>query len=125
MSGVKKQKKYLQSYKISYSNEYPFLKKSNKSDHHAFCTECGVDFSVAHAGKGDIINHVRSKKHNENSRSKAQTSKIHDFFENNSDSKVIRAECLVTAFLVEHNLPLSCADHVGPLLRKIFPNNDV
>ena len=30
-----------------------------------------------------------------------------------------------TEFLVEHNLPLAVADHIGPLLRKMFPNNAV
>lgn len=43
------------------------------------------------------------------------------FVRNDSDFGVIRAECLFTAFLVEHNIPLSVSDHAGPLFRKMFP----
>ncbi|GIY28323.1 e3 ubiquitin-protein ligase TRIP12 [Caerostris extrusa] len=37
------------------------------------------------------------------------------------DNSVIRVECLITVFKVEHNLPVASADYVGPLLKKMFP----
>ena len=41
-----------------------------------------------------------------------------------TDLNTIRAEVLFTSFLVEHNIPLSAADHDGPLL-KMFPDSKV
>ena len=38
---------------------------------------------------------------------------------------VIKAEPLFTAFLVEHNISLAAANHVGPLLRKMFLKNEI
>jgi hypothetical protein len=125
MSDVKKPKKYLQAFKASYTSEFSFIVKSRVSDHHALCTLCGGDFSVAHAGKGDIIAHVNSQKHTKKAKIINEKSTISSFFSNSSDLNVIRAECLITNFLVEHNVSLSSADHVGPLLRKIFPNSDL
>lgn len=40
------------------------------------------------------------------------------------DNDAIRAECLFTAFLLKHSIPLSVSDHVGPLLRKMFSKCD-
>lgn len=34
-----------------------------------------------------------------------------------------RAECLFTAFLIEHNVPFTAADHAGDLFRKMFPDS--
>ena len=54
------------------------------------------------------------------------TSKINSYFSSaasNSDTSVIKAECLFTKFLVEHNLSISAADHAGPLFRKMFPDS--
>ena len=50
-----------------------------------------------------------------------------NLFSNSKDYAVIRAdaECFFTCFIVEHNLPLNCADHVGSLLRKMFPENEI
>ena len=32
---------------------------------------------------------------------------------------------MFTEFIVEHNLPLACADHTGPLFRKMFPDSTI
>lgn len=42
-----------------------------------------------------------------------------------SDFQVIRSEVLFTGFLVEHNLPMSVADHAGPLFKQMFPDSAV
>ena len=39
--------------------------------------------------------------------------------------QVSRAELLFTAFIVEHNLPIACADHIGPLVKKCFPDSEI
>lgn len=48
--------------------------------------------------------------------------KIDTMFFKKNESRTIRAETLFTNFIVEHNLPLSVADHAaGPLFKKMFP----
>ena len=37
----------------------------------------------------------------------------------------MKAEPLFSGFLVEHNLPLSSADHVAKLLRNMFPDSKI
>lgn len=37
----------------------------------------------------------------------------------------INAELLFTNFISEHNLPISCSDHAGPLFQKMFPDSKI
>ena len=39
--------------------------------------------------------------------------------------KVIKAEVITTNFLVQHNLPIATADHLGPLFKEIFPDSKI
>ena len=50
---------------------------------------------------------------------------IQNFFVSSNDLGSIRAETLFTNFLVEHNVPLSVADHFGPLLKKMCPDSEI
>ena len=43
----------------------------------------------------------------------------------NSGSDVIKAEVMVTNFLVQHNLPIATANHLGPLFKEIFPDSKI
>jgi hypothetical protein len=38
---------------------------------------------------------------------------------------VIKAEVMITNFLVQHNLPIATADHLGPLFTEIFPDSTI
>ena len=46
--------------------KFPFWKKSRNSDKNTSYSECDVDFSIAHAGQGDIAKHEESKKYHGN-----------------------------------------------------------
>lgn len=125
MSG---RKQYLQSYRETYSVEFPCIKKSVRGTKYAFCSVCSSDISISHGGKSDITLHLKSQKHRQRATESDKNSKITAFMntkENNVDNEVIHAECLFTMFLVEHNLPLTAADHAGPLFRKMFPKSEV
>ena len=37
----------------------------------------------------------------------------------------MRAEALFTEFIVEHHLPLACADHTWQLFRKMSPDSNI
>ena len=41
------------------------------------------------------------------------------------DNSVINARILFAQFIVEHNLPPTCADHAGKLFRSMFPDSDI
>ena len=39
--------------------------------------------------------------------------------------KVTEAECLMTNFIVEHNLPISVADHMSDLIKRMCPDSKI
>lgn len=50
---------------------------------------------------------------------------MQSFFSSSQDLKTIRAETLYAAHLAEHNIPITAADHAGPLFRKMFPDSEI
>nr|XP_042902141.1 uncharacterized protein LOC122270094 [Parasteatoda tepidariorum] len=118
-------KVYNQTFLESYSKSFPCIIKCNKSQHYAFCNVCGLDFKIAHGGKSDINDHIRTKRHKDLAECVNKNENISKYFASGSDDDVIRAEVYFTSFIVEHNLPISVADHAGPLFRKMFPKSDV
>ncbi|KAH6946853.1 hypothetical protein HPB50_015642 [Hyalomma asiaticum] len=116
-----KSKKYLQVFLDSYTAEFPCFVTSRKGDKYGFCTTCACDVSVSHGGKADIKVHIASQKHQDYFRAADGQGNIGSFFQKSCEDSAIRAECLFTGFLVEHNLPLSVSDHAGLLFRKMFP----
>lgn len=65
--------------------------------------------------------HLATTKHQSFFRAAEKQMTVTNLFGNSNEDSVVRAECLFTGFLIEHNLPLSVSDHVGPLLRKMLP----
>ena len=56
-------------------------------------------------------------------------SNLNVFFGKSDDSslenKILNADFMVTNFLVQHNLPIATADHLGLLFKAIFPNSQI
>ena len=115
-----------QFYNAKYGTEFDFITKSakSKSKQHAFCKVCRRDISISHGGRSDIVLHSKTKLHIGNFESQPSTSKITSWMSTSQDLDVMRAECLFTSFYLEHNIPLSAASHMGPLLRKAFPKSE-
>ena len=108
-------------YKPEFSELYKFIRKSSKSDSHAFCKVCNCDISVAHSGKWDIDEHVKSSKH-QRLKYTSNLPKVTDTFFSKSDQElnsVIESECIFANFLVEHNLAISVADHFSDVIQRI------
>lgn len=76
---------------------------------------CACDVSVSHGGKTDIKVHIASQKHQNYVCAAEGQGNIGRLFQKSYEDSAIRAGCLFTGFLVEHNLPLSVSDHAGPL----------
>lgn len=121
----KGKKPYFQSFKDDYSKKFLFIKPSKQGEKFAFCEICRSDFAISHSGRYDIVKHIKTEKHIKNEKISSSSAKLDSFFKDNNQSDVIKAELLFTSFLVEHNIPLSAADHVGPLFRKMFPKSEV
>ena len=69
---------------------------------------------ISHGGIADIRKHIGTAKHK---------CRLPDFFASNAETGVIRAETLFSEFIVEHNLPIACANHAAPLFRKMFTDS--
>lgn len=116
MTCTRPRKKYFQVLSESYTSEFPCFISLKKGEKFAFCsmyTSCG--------GKADLKLHITLLKHQGYMQSVSTGGDLGSFLQNDGDNSVIHAECLFTAFLVEHNIPLSRSDRAGPLFRKMFP----
>ena len=109
----------------SWCNKFKFIQKSRKGEGFALCTVCGNDFSIAHGGGNDIKNTrtpqgirdiyvQRQRKLNGFGASSTTRPK-------NLNQKVVKAELLLSGFLVERNLSLSTANHAA----KVFSQEHV
>ena len=111
---VKKQ----QTFKEEYHRKWEFITSSKRSENYVRCTLCCSDFSIGHGGAYDIQAHIKSIKR----RSAAEAIEsnrgcnIVNFFPP-KDNAVIRAEVLMTQFLIEHNVPFSASDHLSSLVK--------
>jgi len=57
------------SYSEKWVKETPYIKKSTKGDHFAFCIRCRVDVDISNKGIGDVKAHAGTLKHQRNERS--------------------------------------------------------
>ncbi|KAL3193768.1 hypothetical protein MRX96_000065 [Rhipicephalus microplus] len=117
------EKKYFQVFIPSYSTDFPFIKRSRKNERYAFCSLCCCDVNISHAGRRDILLHVNTKKHKDSAKLVDSNGKLGGYFSKADLDTTTRAECLFTAFLIEHNVPFTAADHAGDLFRKMFPDS--
>lgn len=116
--------KYSSSFQKAYTDEFPCIVSSRKGNTFAMCIVCQTDFSVAHGGRSDVLKHVSTQKHKDKVKCVDKNEKL-NFFSQSKDQRVINAECLFSAFLVEHNLPLNVSDHAASLFRKMFPDSEI
>ena len=107
-----------QRFKQEYSTQWPVLVRGS-TKHHALCTLCKSEFSVAHSGKYDCERHVEGAYHQHLAdQQEAHVGTIDSLFSaqrKKADYSVINAEVLFSDFLVEHNVPLACSDHATML----------
>ena len=125
----KKQKKYLVKFNESWIKKFKFIQKSRKGENFALCSVCGSDFSIGHGGENDVNKHNSTPKHREYAEAAQKQRKLTDFGASSAagslDKKVMKAELLFTGFLVEHNLPISTADHASKLFKAMFPDSKI
>lgn len=118
-----------QTYCSKYSEDFSFITASKVSNKHAFCKPCRRDILISHGGRADIVQHSKSKVHIRNMNAEAEVSShkqqsILAFQSKPDDDSAIRAECMFASFYLEHNIPISVADHMTKLLKAAFPNSE-
>ena len=115
-----------QTFKDDYSNKWPFVIKSPLGSEYARCSTCQRDFSIKHGGAHDIQKHIKTGKHIRNVQCFQGVSKINQFVNvPQTEAAVTSAECMVTNFIIEHNLPVSVSDHMTELLKQICPDSAI
>ena len=118
-------KSCFQRFKSTYTNDFPCILPSSVSKTYARCMVCESDFSVAHGGYDDVVRHTKSVKHIRAGSALKGTTQLTSYFasakKDDSDNAIIRAETLFCLFLVEHNIPISAADHASQLFKTMLP----
>ena len=116
-----------QCYKAEYSSKWEFIKPSSKKgEHHAACTICGLDFSIAASGSYDITTHIKTAKHSSNAAQKSSNRSITQFLPASNDQlQLIRAETTWTLFVIEHNLPFVTSDGFSNIVKEMFPDSKI
>ena len=124
-----KKKEYCVKFKDSYCNKFKLIHKAKNGENFGLCAVCGSDFSVAHGGENDINRHKNTSNHKVYVDVAQRQRKLTDFDASsvtaNLCQKVMKAELLFSGFLIEHNLPLSTADHAAKLFRNMFPDSKI
>lgn len=123
-STTKKRAKKLQTFKEEYSKKWKCIVSSKKSPNHARCSVCASDFSIGHGGANDVQWHIKTQKHQSAVGASGSNTTMEKFLVS-KDSSVIRAEALMTNFLIEHNIAFSAADHLSDIFKSMFPDSDI
>ena len=103
-----------------------FTQKSRTGESFALCTVSRNDYSVAYGGENDFNRHKDASKHKGYVEILFNNKKLTNFGASlattNLDHKVVKAKLLFSAFLVEHELPLTSPDHSAKIFRNMFPD---
>ena len=115
-----------QKFSDNYTDKWPCMVRSRKGVHYALCTICQSDVSVRHSGQYDLKVHIDAPKHKDNVSAKEATPSMLNYVRREDASNgVIRAECIMSNFFVEHNMSLAIADHFSPLMSHMFPDSKI
>lgn len=117
---------YQQSFRQEWLTDVEFkdwLKADPKDKYVAFCSVC--DTKLKHCNRSRLLNHKLSSKHVKNVKAKKSAVTIDKFVKKKTEpdmqSKVSRAELLLSAFMAEHGTPFHQADHLIQVVRNMFP----
>ena len=95
--------------------------------YHFLCVPCNKQISCSHQGLKDINDHCLRETHKIRVQEVNKSRPISQFFSspNTSNRDCIKAEVMITNFLIQHNLPIATSAHLGPLFKSIFPDSQI
>ncbi|CAB3996169.1 PREDICTED: uncharacterized protein LOC100641058 [Paramuricea clavata] len=108
-------------YKSTFQNEWTvkyktFLRQVHGNIHAFYCNVCN-----------DVIRHKDGEDH-KRWESSLRNQPILNLATSSTNTLLFntsKAEVLAAKFIVEHNLPISVSDHLGPLFRQMFPDSTI
>ncbi len=120
--------RYRNKYSAAYENDPVFkgwIKASTKGDLYAYCIPCDKHLKLT-AGKTDLKRHADNKKHKDAAKEVQSNRPITNIFSSKiSQSKVNSAELRLAAFIAEHDLPMTVADHLPKLIEAMCPDSKI
>lgn len=123
----KKSKHYAHKYRKDWAADPQFkswIAPSTKRNTYFFCTICNQDYI---GGLAAVKKHTNRKKHIEKTRLATNQPSLKTVFPQQStiESKVKAAELKISAFITEHNLPFSVADHPVQLIKEVGKDPEI
>lgn len=116
--------RYKQKFNYGLEKQYKWIQKS-ESPYHFRCKICGKgkDYTL---GKTEIVRHENSAKHIAASSAIKKQPLLTDHFAlNRTEQSVKEAEIKIAAFVTEHNLAFSVADHLTQLIKSVCSDSKV
>lgn len=124
----RKKIRYQQKYSQSWEQKFKWISSSEKGNKLFFCKICKADYI---GGLTEIVRHEQGKKHQTNARVIKNQNTLTNFIisvtsEYDQKVKALKsAELRIAAFIVEHNIPLSTANHLPQLISAICPDSQI
>ena len=119
---------YKSTFQKEWTTKYKtFLRQVHGNCHAFYCVVCKKEVSVKHQGERDVIRHKDGEDHKrwEKSLRNQPTLNLATSSTSTLQYDTSKADVLAAKFIVEHNLPISVSDHMGPLFRQMFPDSDI
>ena len=113
-------------FKVEWTKDYP-IRAVRNNEYSFHCVPCNKTIRCDHQDLKDVKDHCDTVTHKRLLKTTKSQPSISQLFrppESSTTTAVIRAETMVTNFLIQHNLPLATADHLGPLFKNIFSDSD-
>lgn len=127
-SSKTKKRKYNQQYKKEWEAEFKNWLAAGNSKTEAYCKVCNKIINIS-SGKLQLVRHQDSEAHRKKSRSinkqQTLTSFVHTKGTTSLETSLKKADCYISAFIAEHNLPFRVAEHIPVLISKICTDSDI
>ena len=128
MESPKKKAKYSGRFQDEWIIKFNGVIVKGKDENYAHCKICKREVKVAASGVYDVKEHIKSNMHQRNAREFEKQPTINCFTAPKASSApthVLRAEVLMTNFIVQNHLPLSVADRLCDLLPKMCTDSSI
>ena len=99
------------------------VESRSKNDEYAHCAVCRKDIKVLASGAYDVNQHIETPTHKRNVKGSKMEPTLSSFVKPQKSSTVLKAEVMMSNFIVQHNLPI--ADHLSYLLPKLCADSEV
>ena len=84
-----------------------------------------MDFSIRNSGLTDVLNHVKTKHHQDCDTAVGSTKTVRSYFTSQVPENVLEAEIRWATFVAKHNLPFLASDHATKLFAIMFPDSAI